>query len=151
LFGKLGTDMRSLLDRGCHEMALSTPVLSAIALSRPVRHTSYLHYKPLRQVSKPLYFLPLRYAVTGAGFWTQRRVVSGHLRPYGENGRILLANLFQGSSSTFSCASIPSFFAFKEGMWDTKISALLNSPTVSGGFLRQKCIPVLASEKGGSA
>ena len=44
---------------------------------------------------------------------------------------ILLANLLQGSRSTFSCASYPSFFAFQEGMWDTQISALLNSPTVS--------------------
>jgi len=31
----------------------------------------------------------------------------------------------------FSCASFPSFFAFKEGMYDTQISALLSSPTVS--------------------
>jgi hypothetical protein len=47
-----------------------------------------------------------------------------------------LANLFQSSRSTFSCASFPSFFAFKEGMWDTQISALLSSPTVSLGFVR---------------
>jgi hypothetical protein len=51
-----------------------------------------------------------------------------------KNLRILLANLLQGSRSTFSCASYPSFFAFKEGMWDTQISALLNSPTVSHRF-----------------
>src|SRR5215475_10727537 len=49
-------------------------------------------------------------------------------------GRILLANLFQSSSSTFSCVSFPGFFAFQEGIWDTQVSALLNSPTVSGGF-----------------
>jgi hypothetical protein len=48
-----------------------------------------------------------------------------------KNHPILLANLLQGSRSTFSCASYPSFFAFQEGMWDTQISALLNSPTVS--------------------
>src|SRR5262245_34593187 len=52
------------------------------------------------------------------------------------NGRILLANLLQSSSSTFSCVSFPSVFAFQEGMWDTQISALLNSPTVSGRFVR---------------
>ena len=38
--------------------------------------------------------------------------------------RILLANLFQSSRSTFSWGSFPSVFAFKEGMWDTHISAL---------------------------
>ena len=38
---------------------------------------------------------------------------------------------FQGSSSTFSCVSFPSVFAFQDGMWDTQISALLSSPTVS--------------------
>src|SRR5437588_12011732 len=43
----------------------------------------------------------------------------------------------QGSRSTFSQGSFPSFFAFQEGMWDTHISALLSSPTVSGGFSRQ--------------
>ena len=45
--------------------------------------------------------------------------------------RILLANLFQSSRSTFSWGSFPSVFAFKEGMWDTHISALGGSPTVS--------------------
>src|SRR5262249_17968337 len=53
------------------------------------------------------------------------------------NGRILLANLFQGSRSTLSCVSFPRVFAFQAGMWGTPISALLNSPTVSGRFLRQ--------------
>ena len=48
------------------------------------------------------------------------------------NGRILLANQLQSSGSTFSCVSFPSFFAFQEGMWDTQISALPSSPTVSG-------------------
>ena len=47
-----------------------------------------------------------------------------------------MANLLQGSKSTFSCARFPRFFAFQAGMWGTLISALLNSPTVSGGFLR---------------
>jgi hypothetical protein len=51
-----------------------------------------------------------------------------------QKGGILLANLLQSSSSTFSCVSFPDFFAFQAGMWDTHISALLNSPTVSGGF-----------------
>jgi hypothetical protein len=48
-----------------------------------------------------------------------------------QNGRVLLANLFQGSKRTLSCAGFPIFLAFKEGMWDTQISALLNSPTVT--------------------
>ena len=49
-----------------------------------------------------------------------------------ENGRILLANVLQSSSRTFSCVSFSSIFAFKEGMWETPISALGGSPTVSG-------------------
>ena len=53
------------------------------------------------------------------------------------NGRILLANLLQGSSDAFPCASFPSFFAFKAGMWETHIAALLSSPTVSGRLYRQ--------------
>jgi hypothetical protein len=48
---------------------------------------------------------------------------------------ILLTNLFQSSRSTFSWGSFSSFFAFKEGMWDTQIAALWNSPTVSLPFL----------------
>src|SRR6266567_8138210 len=52
-----------------------------------------------------------------------------------KNHPILLANLLQSSSSTFSCVSFPSFFAFQEGMWDTQISALLSSPTVSHPFV----------------
>src|SRR5205823_10564753 len=47
-----------------------------------------------------------------------------------QNLPILLANLLQSSRSTFSGASSPSFFAFKEGIWDPQISALLRSPTV---------------------
>jgi hypothetical protein len=47
-----------------------------------------------------------------------------------------LANLLQGSRSTFSCVCFPRFFAFQAGMWDAPISALLNSPTVSGRFVR---------------
>src|SRR5215471_4045021 len=58
--------------------------------------------------------------------------------PRPENARILLANVLQSSSRTFSCVSFPSVFAFKEGMWDTPISALGGSPTVSGGFVSQK-------------
>src|SRR5438876_8593976 len=42
----------------------------------------------------------------------------------------------QSSSSTFSCVSFPSFFAFQEGVCEAKISALLGSPTVSLRFLR---------------
>src|SRR5712691_5151125 len=53
-----------------------------------------------------------------------------------KNLPILLANLLQSSRSTFSYLSFPSFFAFKEGMWETQILALLSSPTVSLPFLR---------------
>src|SRR5215475_11212875 len=34
----------------------------------------------------------------------------------------------------FFCVSISSFFAFKEGMYDTQTSALRGSPTVSGRY-----------------
>src|SRR4029450_2187588 len=44
---------------------------------------------------------------------------------------ILSANVFQSSNSTFSRGSLPAFFAFKEGMWVTRLSALGGSPTVS--------------------
>jgi len=54
-----------------------------------------------------------------------------------KKGGILLANLFQGSRSTFSQGSFPSFFAFEEGMWDIHISALLSSPTVSARLLNR--------------
>jgi hypothetical protein len=37
----------------------------------------------------------------------------------------------QRSRSTLSWGSFPSFFAFTEGVWDTQISALLRSPTVT--------------------
>src|SRR4029450_2050745 len=57
--------------------------------------------------------------------------------------RILLANLLQGSRSTVSCASCPKLFALKEGIWDTHISALLSSPTVSGQFLNLRCACLL--------
>ena len=40
------------------------------------------------------------------------------------NGRILLVNLPQSARSTFSCEGFLSFFAFKEGMLSTPISAL---------------------------
>ena len=36
----------------------------------------------------------------------------------------------------FPYVSSLGFFAFKEGMWDTQISALGGWPTVSGGFVR---------------
>jgi hypothetical protein len=42
-----------------------------------------------------------------------------------------LANLLQSSRSTFPWGSFLSFFAFKEGMLDTQISALGGWPTVS--------------------
>src|SRR5262245_41572444 len=44
---------------------------------------------------------------------------------------------FQGSRSTLSCVKFPSVFAFQIGMYGTLISALLNSPTVSGRFRRR--------------
>jgi hypothetical protein len=53
------------------------------------------------------------------------------LQGVASNEGILLANLLQSSRSTFADASFPRFFAFKEGMWDTQISALWSSPTVS--------------------
>jgi hypothetical protein len=52
----------------------------------------------------------------------------------------LILGLLQSSRSTFSWESFASFFAFKEGMSDTGISALLSSPTVSGGFVRQEMV-----------
>src|SRR5262249_54863384 len=51
-----------------------------------------------------------------------------------DHGRILLVNLLQRSRRTFSWESFLSFFAFKEGMVDTQISALGDWPTVSGRF-----------------
>ena len=61
------------------------------------------------------------------------------------NGRILLANLLQSSKSTFSCVSFPGLFAFQEGLWDTHISALLSSPTVSGSVLK---VEITAQRRG---
>src|SRR6516164_6983432 len=49
----------------------------------------------------------------------------------GNPHEVLLANPLQSSSSTFSWGSFLGFFAFKEGMWDTQIAALLSSSTVS--------------------
>ena len=49
--------------------------------------------------------------------------------------RILLANLLQSSKSTFSRGSFLSFFAFKEGMLGTPISARGGWPTVSARLL----------------
>jgi hypothetical protein len=73
----------------------------------------------------------LLHSVSGVSYWTLRAGIVGHLRSYAHNGRILLANLFQGSRSTLFCVSFPSVFAFHTGMWGTPISALLNSPTVT--------------------
>src|SRR4029434_9675774 len=53
-----------------------------------------------------------------------------------KNGGILLPNLLQSSSRTFSRGSFLSFFAFKEGILDTPISVLGGWATVSGGFSR---------------
>src|SRR3989442_7416695 len=53
-----------------------------------------------------------------------------------KNHLILLANLLQSSMSTFSWGSSLSFFAFKEGMLDTQISALGGWPTVSVRLMR---------------
>ena len=55
-----------------------------------------------------------------------------------------MANLLQSSRSTFSRGRFSSFFAFQEGMWDTQISALLSSPTVSAPFLRLPCLWLLS-------
>src|SRR6266508_1387978 len=57
--------------------------------------------------------------------------VNNYLQALAKNEGILLANVLQGYSSTFPCASFPSVFAFQEGMWGTLILALLNSPTVT--------------------
>jgi hypothetical protein len=46
-----------------------------------------------------------------------------------------LVNLLQRSRSTFSWRSFLSFFAFKDGILDTQISALGGWPTVTGRFL----------------
>jgi hypothetical protein len=54
-----------------------------------------------------------------------------------KNEGILLPNLLQSSRSTFSWESFLSFFGFKEGMWDTQISALGGWPTVSEDFPTQ--------------
>jgi hypothetical protein len=61
---------------------------------------------------------------SGMGIWTDEAWVSGHCARCPLIGRILLANLLQGSRSTFYRGSFPSFFAFKEGMLDTQISDL---------------------------
>jgi hypothetical protein len=71
----------------------------------------------------------------GLGFLVPFGRLDGAWLPDKKNGQILLANLRQSSRSTFSCGSFPSFFAFQEGIWDSQISALLGSPTVSGHFL----------------
>ena len=62
-----------------------------------------------------------------------------------QKGGILLANLLQGSKSTFSWGSFLSFFAFKEGMLGTPISVRGGWPTVSGGF--RETTPYLSGPK----
>src|SRR5262249_12421941 len=52
-------------------------------------------------------------------------------------GKIPLANLLPSSRSHFFLPKLSKRFTFKEGMWDTQVAALVSSPTVSGGFLRQ--------------
>ena len=60
-----------------------------------------------------------------------------------DNGRILLANLFQGSRSTFSCVSFPSVFCLpSRHVGHIHFDALLNSPTVSGRF---SCMQIFRS------
>ena len=72
---------------------------------------------------------------TRTGFPTQLEGGQACLERRAENERILLANLLQRSRTAFSCVSFSCFFAFKEGMYDTQISAVLSSPTVSGRLL----------------
>src|SRR4029434_7822880 len=105
----------------------SRPML-AMRPSRPILHTPSQHCaESSRHVANLAWIVALRFCVWCAGtIAVQERCT--------ENGRILLANLLQSSRSTFSRGSFLSFFAFKEGMWDTQISALLSLPTVSGRF-----------------
>jgi hypothetical protein len=67
-----------------------------------------------------------------ASRWRSRCPSATFARIGNANGLILLANFLQRSTTAFSCARFPRLFAFKEGMYDTQISALLGSPTVSG-------------------
>ena len=76
----------------------------------------------------------LLHSVSGVSYWTLRRGIVGHLRPYANNGRILLVNPFQSSRSTFYRGSLLSFFAFKEGMLGTPIS-VLGPPVANGQFV----------------
>jgi hypothetical protein len=80
-----------------------------------VKETRKLESRMMRQVSSPV-----------------RRRAGRKGRKNGPRSQPIL---LQSSRSTFSRGSFPSFFAFKEGMWDTQISALLSSPTVSGRYL----------------
>ena len=66
----------------------------------------------------------LLHSVSGVSYWTLWTGIVGHIRPYANNGRILLVNLFQSSKSTCSRGSFFNFFAFKEGMLGTQSSAL---------------------------
>ena len=66
-----------------------------------------------------------------------------HGRSLAQNRPILLANVFQSSRSTLCHINFPNFFAFKEGMGGTPISALLSSPTVSARFCDRLVTPAL--------
>jgi hypothetical protein len=79
-----------------------------------VKETRKLESRMMRQVSSPV-----------------RRRAGRKGRKNGPRSQPIL---LQSSRSTFSRESFTGFFAFKDGMWDTQISALLSSPTVSGGF-----------------
>jgi hypothetical protein len=61
----------------------------------------------------------LLHSILGMSCWTAWPSIFAQMSNCADNGRILLANLLQSSSSTFSWGSFLGFFAFKEGMWDT--------------------------------
>src|SRR4029450_13074590 len=62
------------------------------------------------------------------GLYYERRVESQKREGY------CWRTYFNVPGTSFSCVSLSSFFAFKEGMHDTQTSALRSSPTVSGRF-----------------
>ena len=74
------------------------------------------------------------HAADGSSFCTLADGVVGQMIRCTNNGGILLASLLQRSRSIFAGGSFLSFFAFKEGILDTQISALGGWPTVSGGL-----------------
>ena len=77
-----------------------------------------------RECPKTSRLAPNATLISGTVFSTRRTRLQPHIPFCTENGRILLANLLQRSRSTFSWGSFLSFFAFKEGILDTQISAL---------------------------